>query len=62
MVEIIVRNPVPKYRIQCHECKSVLQFIKSDMDGFGHIHCPACGMAIFVGNFSDRVEEENDAL
>ena len=43
-MEIIERNPVPIYEFVCDECKSRIQYKRSEVTFTDHVTCPVCGM------------------
>lgn len=40
---VIDRQPIPIYEIKCQECRSTIQYQKSEVS-WCHITCPVCGM------------------
>lgn len=44
---IVEKKPIPIYEATCNECKSKIQYKKSDMF-FYQIQCPVCGVWIWV--------------
>lgn len=59
---IVDKKPVPIYELTCQECKSKIQYKKSEVYTGHSIRCPVCG----VSNWADtdypvRYEDgEND--
>lgn len=47
-MEIIERKAVPIYESICPECKSVLQYKRSEVSFTGHITCPVCGVGVWA--------------
>lgn len=44
---IIERKPVPIYEVECFECKSKIQYKKSEVFTC-HIQCPVCGVSLWA--------------
>ena len=58
-MEVVKRNPIPLYEIECHECNSVIRFQAGEVDAYEHITCPVCGVKTPVWSCY-RVETEVD--
>lgn len=46
-MEIIDRKSIPIYEAICPECKSVLQYKKSELHLGGYLTCPVCGDTVW---------------
>lgn len=44
---IIERKPIPIYEVECFECKSKIQYKKSEVFTC-HITCPVCGVSLWA--------------
>lgn len=44
---VVEKKPVPIYEVTCYECKSKIQYKKSEVS-FCYITCPVCGVAIWA--------------
>lgn len=44
---IIERKPIPIYEVECFECKSKIQYKKSEVFTC-HIQCPVCGVSLWA--------------
>lgn len=44
---VIDKKPVPIYEVECPECKSKIEYKKSEVHTC-HIDCPICGMSIWA--------------
>jgi predicted RNA-binding Zn-ribbon protein involved in translation (DUF1610 family) len=54
------KKPVPIYEATCYECKSKIQYKKSEVS-FSYITCPVCGVAIWADTIQPvRYEEGNE--
>lgn len=42
---IMEKNSVPIYEITCRECKSKIQYRKSEVSFTSYITCPVCGIS-----------------
>ena len=42
------KKPVPIYEVECIECKSKIQYRKSEVSFTSYITCPVCGMSIWA--------------
>lgn len=59
-MEVVKRNPIPLYEIECPECKSVIRYKASEVDKFERITCPVCGMSFKVSTlFSITYKKRN---
>lgn len=47
-MEVVERNPVPIYEVTCSECKSRIQYKKSEVHFTGYITCPVCGISLWA--------------
>lgn len=55
-IEVVVRHAYhePKYLTRCYQCKSILRFMESDLDGIYYsLTCPVCGYINTPGLKSD---------
>lgn len=62
-MEIIERKAVPIYESTCPECKSVLQYKRSEVSFTGYITCPVCGVGVWANTikpakYCDKTHEE----
>ena len=46
-MEVIKRNPVPIYEVECFECGSIVQYKASEVY-YCHITCPVCGTSLWA--------------
>ena len=46
-MKVVEGLPVPIYEVTCFECKSRIQYMKSEVS-ICHIRCPVCGVAIWA--------------
>ena len=54
---VVEKKPVPIYEVTCHECKSKIQYKKSEVFGC-YIQCPVCGVSLWASTISPvRMEE-----
>lgn len=53
------KNPVPIYEVTCCECKSKIQYKKSEVF-MGHITCPVCGVSMWAGTIQPVRYEEGE--
>lgn len=44
---VIERKPIPIYEVECFECKSKIQYKKSEVFTC-HITCPVCGVSLWA--------------
>ena len=44
---VIERKPIPIYEVECFECKSKIQYKKSEVFTC-HIICPVCGVSLWA--------------
>ena len=44
---VIERKPIPLYEVECCECKSRIQYKKSEVS-ISHIKCPVCGVSVWA--------------
>lgn len=44
---VIERKPIPIYEVECPECKSKIQYKKSEVFTC-HITCPVCGISLWA--------------
>lgn len=44
---VVERKPIPIYEVECPECKSKIEYKKSDVHTC-HITCPVCGVSIWA--------------
>lgn len=62
-MEVVERNPVPIYEVTCNECKSRLQYKKSEVHFTGYITCPVCGISLWASTVAPveyRYDKEDD--
>ena len=45
---VVERKHVPIYEVECMECRSVIQYKKSEVSFTSHITCPVCGISIWA--------------
>lgn len=53
------KKPVPIYEAECIECKSKIQYKKSEVF-FSYIICPVCGVAIWADTIQPVRYEEGE--
>ena len=59
-MEDVDRKPIPIYEVDCPECKSKIQYKRSEIRCC-HITCPVCGVAIWADHILPvRMEADND--
>lgn len=56
---IIERKPIPIYEVECPECKSKIQYKKSEVFTF-HITCPVCGISVWANTIMPVKFESED--
>ena len=56
---IIERKPVPIYEVECFECKSKIQYKKSEVFTC-HIQCPVCGVSLWADTIMPVKFESGD--
>ena len=44
---VVEANPIPVYEVVCPECKSKIEYMKSEVCNC-HLVCPVCGMSIWA--------------
>lgn len=44
---VVERKPIPIYEVDCPECKSKIQYMKSEVYTM-HITCPVCGVSVWA--------------
>ena len=62
------KKPVPIYEVTCGECKSKIQYKKSDAAALCssstvftcHIQCPVCGVSLWADAIQPVRYEENE--
>lgn len=47
-MKVVDKKPVPIYETTCPECKSVIEYIASEVSFTGYITCPVCGMSTWA--------------
>ena len=57
---VIEKKPVPIYEVECIECKSKIQYRKSEVSFTSYITCPVCGMSIWAGTIRPVRYEDGD--
>lgn len=57
---IVEKKPVPIYEIECDECKSKIQYRKSEVFTC-HITCPVCGVSLWADAIRPVRLEEGEA-
>ncbi len=45
---VVEKKPVPIYEVTCFECKSKIQYMKSEVSFTHSIICPICGVSIWA--------------
>lgn len=56
---VVEKKPVPIYEVECYECKSKIQYKKSEVFTC-HITCPVCGVSLWADTIQPaRMEGEN---
>jgi len=56
---VIEKRPVPIYEATCGECKSKIQYKKSEVLT-SHIRCPVCGEPLWADTIQPVRYEEDD--
>ena len=46
-MEVVEKKPVPVYQVDCHECKSKIQYTAAEVHT-GYIHCPVCKVSLWA--------------
>ncbi len=60
-MRVVEKNPVPIYEVVCGECKSKIQYRKSEVSFTGYITCPVCGMVVWASTKTPvKMEIENE--
>lgn len=54
------KKPVPIYEVECIECKSKIQYRKSEVSFTSYITCPVCGISIWADTIRPARYEESD--
>ena len=54
------KKPVPIYEVECIECKSKIQYRKSEVSFTSYITCPVCGMSIWANTILPVRYEEGE--
>lgn len=57
---VIERKPIPIYEVECFECKSKIQYKKSEVFTC-HITCPVCGVSLWADTINP-VKMENEVV
>ena len=55
---VVDKKPIPIYESICPECKSVIQYKKSEISFTGYITCPICGVSIWGSTFCPKYYQE----
>lgn len=56
-MEVIERKPVPIYEVECKECKSKIQYRKSEVFAC-RITCPVCSVSVWASTINPvRMDE-----
>ena len=53
-MNVIKANPIPIYEETCSECKSVIEYIASEVSFTGYITCPVCGMNVWANRIMPK--------
>ncbi len=53
------KNPVPIYEVTCFECKSKIQYKRSEIF-ICHIQCPVCGVSLWADAIQPVRYEEGE--
>ena len=53
------KKPVPIYEVECCECKSKIQYRKSEVFTC-HITCPVCGISLWADTIQPVKYEEGE--
>ncbi len=56
---VVDKKPVPIYSVTCHECKSKIEYKKSEVS-LGYITCPVCKVSLMAMALSPVRFEECD--
>lgn len=59
MMVVVEEKLVPIYETTCGECKSKIQYKKSEVS-FSYITCPVCGVAIWANTIRPVRYEEDE--
>lgn len=46
-MEVVNKQPIPIYEVECEECKSKIRYKKSEVV-WCHITCPVCGVSLWA--------------
>lgn len=53
------KKPVPIYEVTCFECKSKIQYKRSEIS-ICHIQCPVCGVSLWADAIQPARYEEGE--
>lgn len=56
---VVDKKPIPIYETVCPECKSVIQYKKSEVSFTGYITCPICCVSVWGSTFSPKYYQES---
>lgn len=56
---VVEKKPVPIYEVECIECKSKIQYTKSEVFTC-HIQCPVCGVSLWASTIQPVRYEEGE--
>lgn len=54
------KKPVPIYEVTCDECKSKIQYKKSEVSFCHCIQCPVCGVSLWADTILPVRYEESE--
>ena len=54
------KKPVPIYEVECTECKSKIQYRKSEVSFTSYITCPVCGVSVWADTIRPVRYEDGD--
>lgn len=56
---VMEKKPVPIYEVTCYECKSKIQYRKSEVFT-SYIQCPVCGVSLWADTIQPVRYEEDE--
>ena len=64
MIEVVDRQVVPVYEVECVECHSKIRYTASDVS-WCHIQCPVCGISLCANticpvNYKELKHDKSD--
>lgn len=53
-MKVVDEKPVPIYQTKCPECKSIIEYMASEVHFTGYITCPVCGMSVWASKIMPK--------